>query len=71
PFAGLRALGSLYPEMVHIVVRDDARLRGVRDLKGKKIALGAQGSAVRATLEAVLAAHGLQAGRDYEAVPTP
>ncbi len=54
-----------------IVVRDDARLRGVRDLKGKKIALGAQGSAVRATLEAVLAAHGLQAGRDYEAVPTP
>jgi len=71
PFAGLRALGSLYPEMVHIVVRDDAKLRGVRDLKGKKIALGAQGSAVRATLEAVLAAHGLQAGRDYEAVPTP
>lgn len=71
PFAGLRALGSLYPEMVHIVVRDDAKLRGVRDLKGKKIALGAQGSAVRATLEAVLAAHGLQPGRDYEAVPTP
>ncbi|MGV8294186.1 TAXI family TRAP transporter solute-binding subunit, partial [Pseudomonas aeruginosa] len=28
-------------------------------------------SAVRATLEAVLAAHGLQPGRDYEAVPTP
>lgn len=71
PFTGLRALGSLYPELVHIVVRDDAKLRSVRDLKGKKIALGAEGSAVRATLETVLAAHGLRAGRDYEAVPTP
>ncbi|WP_190278635.1 TAXI family TRAP transporter solute-binding subunit [Achromobacter insolitus] len=71
PFTGLRALGSLYPELVHIVVRDDAALRGVRDLKGKTIALGPKGSAVRATLENVLAAHGLQAGRDYTVVDTP
>ncbi|MPT40534.1 MAG: TRAP transporter substrate-binding protein, partial [Achromobacter sp.] len=33
PFGSLRALGSLYPELVHIVVRDDPALRGVRDLK--------------------------------------
>ncbi|RAP60596.1 TRAP ABC transporter substrate-binding protein [Achromobacter sp. HZ01] len=71
PFTGLRALGSLYPELVHIVVRDDASVRGVRDLKGKTVALGPEGSAVRATLEAVLAAHGLQAGRDYQVADTP
>jgi TRAP transporter TAXI family solute receptor len=71
PFTNLRALGSLYPELVHIVVRDDAGLRGVRDLKGKTVALGPAGSAVRATLEAVLAAHGLQAGRDYTVADTP
>lgn len=71
PFGSLRALGSLYPELVHIVVRDDPALRGVRDLKGKTIALGPEGSAVRATLEAVLAAHGLQAGRDYTVADTP
>ncbi|KAG1167996.1 hypothetical protein G6F35_017559 [Rhizopus arrhizus] len=47
PFVALRALGSLYPELVHIVVRDDPALRGVRDLKGKTIALGPEGSAVR------------------------
>lgn len=70
PFTGLRALGSLYPEMVHIVVRDDPALRGVQDLKGKTIALGPEGSAVRATLETVLAAHGLQAGRDYQVADT-
>lgn len=66
PFPGLRALGSLYPELVHIVVRDDPALRGVRDLKGKTIALGPEGSAVRETLQTVLEAHGLQAGRDYK-----
>lgn len=71
PFTSLRALGSLYPEMVHIVVRDDPALRGVADLKGKTIALGPEGSAVRATLETVLAAHGLQAGRDFQVSDTP
>lgn len=70
PFTGLRALGSLYPELVHIVVRDDPALRTVHDLKGKTIALGPEGSAVRATLEAVLSAHGLQAGRDYKVTDT-
>nr|WP_314360742.1 TAXI family TRAP transporter solute-binding subunit [uncultured Achromobacter sp.] len=71
PFSGLRALGSLYPELVHIVVRDDPALRSVRDLKGKKIALGPEGSAVRATLQAVLSAHGLEPGRDYTVIDTP
>lgn len=71
PYTGLRALGSLYPEMIHIVVRDDPALRRVQDLKGKTIALGPEGSAVRTTLETVLAAHGLQAGRDYQVADTP
>ena len=71
PFPGLRALGSLYPELVHIVVRNDPALRTVQDLKGKTIALGPQGSAVRATLDAALTAHGLQAGRDYQVSDTP
>ncbi|MBC2770131.1 TAXI family TRAP transporter solute-binding subunit [Pusillimonas minor] len=71
PFTNLRALGGLYPELVHIVVRDDPAYRGVRSLKGKKVALGPAGSAVRTTLEHVLDAHGLQAGKDYTAVDMP
>lgn len=67
-FTALRALGSLYPEYVHIVVRGDAGLQTAADLKGARIAMGPQGSAVRGTLMRVLAAHGLQAGRDYEPV---
>ncbi|MBC41978.1 MAG: TRAP transporter substrate-binding protein [Pusillimonas sp.] len=70
-FAQIRALGSLYPEMVHIVVRDDAGLNQIADLKGKTLAMGPSGSAIRTTLTAVLAAHGLQAGVDYEASDLP
>src|SRR5690606_37213555 len=71
PFAGLRALGSLYPELVHVVVRAGETWPDVRALKGRKIALGPEGSAVRSTLLRVLEAHGLQAGRDYTAVDLP
>lgn len=66
----LRALGSLYPEFVHIVVRAQAGFDTVADLKGTTIALGPERSAVRGTLTSVLAAHGLEAGRDYQVVST-
>ena len=70
-FTRLRALGSLYPELVHIVVRDEKSYQRVADLKNKKVTLGSQGSAVRATLERVLSAHGLEADRDYTPVDMP
>ncbi len=65
-FASLRALGALYPEYVHIVVNGDSETQTASGLKNARIAMGPAGSAVRGTLERVLAAHGLQAGRDYE-----
>lgn len=67
-FPALKALGSLYPEYVHIVVRGENKAVDVGELKGAKIAMGPAGSAVRATVSRVMAAHGLQAGRDYVAV---
>ena len=69
-FTSLRALGSLYPEFVHIVVRGDAGFRTAADLQGARVALGPVNSAVRVTLTRVLAAHGLEPGRDYEVVDT-
>ena len=70
-FTRLRALGSLYPEMVQVVVPDDAAYRGLSDLKMKKVVLGAPGSAVHETLERVFSAHGLEAGIDYTPVDLP
>ena len=40
PIRNLRAIANLYPEMVHIVVRRDAGILTVRDLKGKRVSLG-------------------------------
>lgn len=68
PFAGdgadlgLRALASLYPEPVHVLVRADSPLRSVADLRGKRVNLGLPGSASRDTAVAVLSAHGLATG---------
>lgn len=67
-FTSLRALGSLYPEFVHIAVRADAGISRLADLKGTRVAMGPAGSAVHDTLMRVFAAHGLEAGRDYEVV---
>lgn len=71
PFANLRALGSLYPEFVHVIVRQDSGVNSVRDLEGKRISLGAAGSGGGTTLKDILAAHGLVAGENYEPFSTP
>jgi TRAP transporter TAXI family solute receptor len=60
PHPGLRAIGSLYPEPVHVLVRADSAVASVADLKGQRVAIGQQGSASRTTALRVLAAHGLE-----------
>jgi len=61
PLTTRRALGSLYPEAVHIVVPADSPIRTVDDLRGKRVDVGAPGSGTRHSAVAVLAAHGLGA----------
>jgi TRAP transporter TAXI family solute receptor len=55
----LRALGSLFPEPVHIVVPAASGIRTVADLRGKRVAMGTRDSGTRADGLAVLAAHAL------------
>lgn len=55
----LRALGSLFPEPVHLVVPAGSAIRTVADLRGKRVALGTPNSGTRADALAVLQAHGL------------
>jgi TRAP transporter TAXI family solute receptor len=59
PHIALRAIGSLYPEPVHVLVLADSALGSVTDLKGRRVAIGEQGSASRTTALRVLEAHGL------------
>jgi TRAP transporter TAXI family solute receptor len=55
----LRALGSLFPEPVHLVVPVASGIRTVADLRGKRVAMGPADSGTRADALAVLEAHGL------------
>lgn len=58
-------IGNLYPEALHIVVREDSGYESVADLEGATIAVGDAGSGTRITSDKVLAAYGLEEG-DYE-----
>jgi TRAP transporter TAXI family solute receptor len=55
----LRALGSLFPEPLHIVVSAKSPIQSVADLRDKRVALGPPNSGTRADALVVLAAHGL------------
>ena len=59
PYATLRAVGSLYPEPVHVIVRGDNPATSVSELARRRIAVGQVGSASRTTALRVLEAHGL------------
>jgi TRAP transporter TAXI family solute receptor len=59
PVRTLRAVGSLYPEAVHVIVRADSGLASVSNLRGRTVAVGPSGSASRTTVLRVLEAHGM------------
>jgi TRAP transporter TAXI family solute receptor len=55
----LRAVGGLFPEAVHAVVRADAPFHHIAQLRGRAVAVGAKSSGTRFDALAVLAAHDL------------
>ena len=59
PHTALRAIGSLYPEPVHVLVRADSSINSVSQFKGLRVAIGQPGSASRTTALRVLDAHGI------------
>jgi len=70
PHASLRAVGSLYPEPVHVLVRADGAIASIADLRGRRVAIGQPGSASRTTALRVLEAHGLGA-KDIKPLELP
>jgi TRAP transporter TAXI family solute receptor len=55
----LRAILSIYPEYVHVVVSPAAGVSSVAELRGKRVALGPDGSGTEANALQVLEVHGL------------
>src|SRR3546814_10759075 len=50
---------SLYPETIHLVAREDAGIKSVADLRGKRVSLDEPGSGTLVDAQIVLAAYGL------------
>jgi TRAP transporter TAXI family solute receptor len=58
PQRRLRAIASLFPEALQIVVRVDSSIRSVADLAGKTVAVGDQGSGTAAIVGGLFTAAG-------------
>lgn len=66
--AGLESLGAVFHEPVWIFLRADRGLTRLADLRGRRVAIGPEGSGTRVLALAMLAANGI--GRDgFEALP--
>ncbi|MFW6267387.1 MAG: TAXI family TRAP transporter solute-binding subunit [Halanaerobium sp.] len=55
----MSGIASLYPEVIQIIVRSDADIESVEDLKGKSVAVGAPGSGAEANASQILEFFGL------------
>ena len=58
PYADLRSVMALYPELLTVVVRADGGVQRIEDLAGKRVVLGEPGSGTRALADALMQALG-------------
>jgi TRAP transporter TAXI family solute receptor len=56
---GLAVVAPLYREVVHIIVRKDRGIQKIRDLKGRNVAVGPEGSGYRKSARNILENYGL------------
>ncbi|MPY90836.1 MAG: TAXI family TRAP transporter solute-binding subunit [Luteitalea sp.] len=62
PHANLRGMAVLYVNTVQIVARADGAIRRVRDLRGRRVGVGAPGSGTEVAARIIIEAHGLNYG---------
>ena len=55
----LRAIGTLHPSILHVMVLDSSDVTSIADLKGKRVAVGPAGGGTIPFLNAILALDGL------------
>ncbi len=60
PVKNMGGIFTIYPELVHMVAAQASGVRSVRDLKGKRVVLGPQGSGTEANALQILEVHGLR-----------
>lgn len=71
PQARLRFLFSLYPETVCLLAAEESGVRMIEDLRGKRVAIGNEGSGQRHNAIQILKATGLDWEKDLTTSPAP
>ena len=56
---GVRLIANLYPESIHLVARKGAGIRGVADLRGKRVSLDEPGSGTLVDARIIMGAFGM------------
>lgn len=56
---GLSVISSLFPELLHLVVRKGTGIRSVQDLEGRRVSIDTEGSGSRVEALLALAAYGM------------
>jgi uncharacterized protein len=64
----LRAMWPIYASFVNIVVPQDSPIKTIKDLKGKRVGMGAPGSSAAITMTKLMEINGLSEG-DYTPMP--
>ena len=59
PYEGLRSVFSVHPEPMHVMVRADAGINSVADMKGKRVNIGNPGSGTRVLANVLMDAAGV------------
>ena len=59
PYADLRAVFSVHPEPMHVMVRADSDIDSVADMKGKRVNIGNPGSGTRVLADVLMEAAGV------------
>ncbi|MEE8180072.1 MAG: TAXI family TRAP transporter solute-binding subunit [bacterium] len=62
PVKNIRGVASFYPGFIQILVRKDAGIKSVADLKGKKVAVGPLGSGTEVNTRNILGIYGITFG---------
>jgi hypothetical protein len=60
PVKNMGGIFTIYPELVHIVASQASGVKSVRDLRGKRVVLGPQGSGTEANALQILESHGVK-----------
>ncbi|HUF91055.1 MAG TPA: TAXI family TRAP transporter solute-binding subunit [Candidatus Limnocylindria bacterium] len=60
PVKSMAGIFTIYPELVHVVATQASGVRSVRDLRGKRVVLGPQGSGTEQNALQILELHGLK-----------